>query len=250
MVFNYKLVNKILETIFPILPDDFGTIYDEDEDGEYESNLMNYKELESAIFKIDDCAKINFGASKMVITSYHLGNIAIKIPFNGAWWFYRSDEKSKPEEYFSSFCSAPGSDPSDYCLAEYEKYLDLKFKHLDCFVAKILPYKTINNRRVFIQEFVTPFNNFVEEKYFNKPKTSAKSLKIVSTLYKENKINLNIDSEWLADCFDRYGEDKTKFFLTYCEEIDPDILEDAYEKNYGYRENGTPCLLDFSNFLD
>ena len=59
-----------------------------------------------------------------------------------------------------------------------------------------------------------------------------------------------MDTNWIANCIDKYGQSKVERFLNYCENIDPDLLEDVHSGNYGYREDGTPAILDFSNFLD
>ena len=55
---------------------------------------------------------------------------------------------------------------------------------------------------------------------------------------------------FLANCLDKYGKSKVKRFLHYCANIDPDILEDIHDGNFGYRKDETPCLLDYSNFND
>lgn len=229
MVFNHELVNEILDAIFP-LPDEFGVALSED----YDPEPSSLSSLEAAVHDIDEDASILFGMSKLVITSPNLENVVIKIPFNGYYDEYKE---------WNDFRWAPGSDPSDYCLAEYEKYRRLKTYRLDCFVAKIFHYKTISGVYVFIQEKVTPKCDL----YF-KYKASAKSQNLAKEWYKERKFD--IDPEWIANCLDKYGKSKVERFLYYCANIDLDILEDAHSGNFGYRNNETPVILDYSNYLD
>lgn len=223
MVFNHNAVDKILAAIFP-LPVEFGL-----EDVE----PLNFKLIQNQIKKVDACAYINFGISKMVIISPNFNNVVIKIPFNGKFDHW---------EEWIPFKWANGSDSSDYCLAEYEKYCRLKIYGLDCFVAKTFLYKTIEGVRVFIQEKVMP----EEDMCFSDFKPSLKSKKLANKWREEGESIF--DTYWFANCLDKYGQSKVQRFLDYCTNIDPDILEDIHEGNYGYRENGTPAILDYSNF--
>ena len=226
---NYELIDRFLERIFP-LPENFGLKLTDEEDSE----PVYFSDFEDAVYKTDISASVYFGMSKIVITSPNLGDVVIKIPFNG----YFSDSFE-----WHPFVWATGSDAADYCLAEYEKYNKLKTYGLNCFVAKTIYYKTIDGIRIFLQEKVTPENDIYKTK-----KPSKKSRDIASKWYEEGKFDIN--PEWIATCLDRYGKSKVKRFLYYCANLDLDILEDAHGGNFGYREDGTPALLDFSNFLD
>jgi len=231
MVFNYNLVNKILEAIFP-LPEEFGVVENEI------NEPVHFSTIQQAVFDVDPTARVCHGASKLVIVSSKLGDVVIKIPFNG----YYTESKDAGELIWTYFYGADGQDESDYCLAEYEKFQQLKTYGLNCFVAKTLLYKKINNFRVFLQEYVVP----KEDIYYNGYCPSPKSQKIAEEWYKQKMFD--IDSQWIANCLDKYGESKVKKFLFYCNNIDPDILADTHSGNYGYRENNTPCILDYSNF--
>ena len=225
MTFNHDAVDKILTAIFP-LPAEFGL--DDDKP-------LNFKLMQNQIKRVDACAHINFGISKMVIISPNFDNIVIKIPFNGRF--------NKWEEWLP-FKWASGSDCSDYCLAEYEKYCRLKTYGLDCFVAKTFLYKTINKIRIFIQEKVIP----EEDTCFSDFIPSLKSKELAKKWQEEGQSIY--DAFWFANCLDKYGQSKVQRFLYYCTNVDLDILEDIHEGNYGYREDGTPVILDYSNFLD
>lgn len=238
MTFNHKLVNDFLEAIFP-LPDEFGVVVFDD--GGSPEEPINFLSIERAVFDVDPYAKVYFGISKLVITSPNLDNIVIKIPFNGTF----SEDEDTGELIWDEFRWANSSDSSDYCLAEYEKFKKLKTYGLDCFVAKTLFYKTIDGVRIFIQEAVTPDLDFCS---FEKIPSSQKSRTLAKQWQSEDKFSM--DFEWIARCIDVYGESKVKRFLSYCENIDLDILEDMHDGNYGYRDNLTPVILDYSNFRE
>lgn len=242
MTFNHQLVDKILEAIFP-LPDNFGVILLEDEEATLPNDIFN--ELQNSLWAIDPDINICYGLSKLVITSFQLGNIVIKIPFNGFFsWKYDVNEYDDFDNLlWNPFRWASGSDHSDYCLTEYEKYRKLKTYGLDCFVAKVMFYKEMCGVRIFLQEKIIPKNNL----YYTK-KPSKKSQDLANKWYDEGKFYL--DTEWIANCLDKYGKSKVERFLYYCANIDLDILEDAHNGNFGYRNNETPVILDYSNYLD
>lgn len=238
MTFNHQLVNRFLEAIFP-LPRQFGVLLSENENPE----PINFLSFEKAIHGVDCKASISFGMSKIVILSPNLGNVVIKIPFNGYFDEYYSCAEDEEVTEWQPFSWAPGPDGSDYCLAEYEKYKRLKVYGLDCFVAKIYHYKTINGIRIFLQEKVIPENDMC---IINRP--SHNSQNIADRWRDEGKF-YRVNSKWIANCLDKYGKSKVERFLNYCKNIDLDILEDAHGANFGYRENDTPCILDYSNYL-
>lgn len=240
MTFNNQLVDKFLDAVFP-LPAQFGVSEDDMPD------CICF--FESAVKEVDPAAYVKYGVSKIAILSPNLNGIVIKIPFNGFYYYEYNedgdDEEAEDIEVWEPFCWANGSDESDYCLAEYEKYQKLKTQKLDCFVAEVIYYKTIDNTRIFLQEEITPDH---ELNHNSLKKPSKKSRKIADKWYRKRKFDIN--PNWIASCLDKYGQAKVKRFLKYCNTVDEDILEDAHSGNFGYRKNGTPCILDYSNFND
>lgn len=234
MTFNHKLVDEFLEAIFP-LPEKFGVLCHDYEDSE----PIDFALLQEMVWDVDPDATVCFGMSKIVIISPRLNGVVIKIPFNG----YFKEVDMEGNMYWHSFRWASGSDPKDYCLTEFEKYQRLKTYGLDCFVAKVMLYKEKCGVRVFIQEEVTPENDS-----YCTCRPSKKSQDLADKWYDEGKFY--IEPEWIANCLDKYGKSKVERFLYYCANIDPDILEDVHSGNFGYRSNETPCILDYSNFLD
>lgn len=239
MNINYSFVDEILDAIFP-LPEKFGIGADMDKVENIETILQR---------DINEDIRVCHGISKMVILAPALGDIVIKIPFNGQYSYgYRSgpcrhsskwvgkSEFGDPIE-FEYFSGAGGSDEMDYCLAEYEKYEDLKDFGLDIFVAKTSFYKVKDGVRIFLQERA----NAVEDSIAT-PRPSEKSVKTAQGW--SDYMNL----DWVANCIDRYGEEITERFLNYALTNDEDILGDMHDGNFGYRDDGTPVLLDFCDF--
>lgn len=235
MTFNSKIINNILDNIFPI-PENFGVLVS-CSDG---TEPINFNELKTAVFDADPSASIYFGMSKLVIASPNIGNVVIKIPFNG-YWMETDCETGEIE--WNPFEWAAGTDKSDYCLTEYEKYERLKTYDLNCFAAKIIYYKTICGVKVFLQEYVEPLAESCKS-----PNASNNSKNLAKKWKDEGKFYINQD--WIANCLDKYGESKVERFLYYCDNLDPDILEDVHSGNFGYRKDGSPCLIDYSNYGD
>ena len=237
MIYNHQKIDAILDAITP-LPEEFGVIVN-DYNG---SEPVDFFDFQYHILKVDPEADIRFGMSKFIIIPSD-SNVVIKIPFNGIFE-EREDEDGNYEEELSwiPFYFGGGENSDDYCSTEYEKFLNLKKENLNCFVADTIFYKTISNFKVFLAEFVTPL-----EDETNSPEPSKNSVKIADTL---NKTIRRINTTWLANCIDCYGEEKVQQFLTFCKS-DPDILADMHYGNFGYRKSdNTPCILDYSNFQD
>ena len=239
MVFNYNMVNKIIEAL-PPLAENFGIIYYENGDDVHLYPIYE-EEFEYRLRQVDSSIRIEYGASKLVITSPKLDGVVIKIPFSGYYSTYEEDE-TFPE--WEPFRYASGTKENDYCFAEYEKFKALKKQGLDCFVAKTFLYKTIStNTAVFIQEAITPLG------YLWKPRIPSKESKDLAKKIKEER-EISISSDWIANCLDYYHQSKVERFFSYCQDVDLDILGDMHYQNYGYRRNGTPAILDFSDFQD
>ena len=229
MTFDKEMVDYILNIVFPI-PSEIGVIEDD-------SDCPNLEKIQKRIEDSGEKISIEYGMSKFVLISPLLPNVVIKIPFNGSY-IYNDDTGELIYNYFEH---ASGQDCSDYCLAEYQKYLKLKSHHLNCFVAKTLFYKTIDETRIFLQEKVIPKSYIIDERIpSEKSRNQAK-------IFTHQTYRLS-DNKWIANCIDLYGKNKVEQFFNYCSEIDNDILNDCHSGNYGYRLNGTPVIFDYSNF--
>ena len=139
-------------------------------------------------------------------------------------------------------------------MSEYEKYESLKDSGLAQFVAETIYYKTYQGFRIFCQEKVISIydcESSDHDKYFTRLKNSSLiTFKDIILSNKEYSNFNNLDSEWFEICIDYYGQDSVESFLNYCLDIDPDITNDLHPRNYGFRKNGEPAILDFSDYHD
>lgn len=238
MKFKHEIIDQLLDNLFP-LPEQFGLDCSEGAD-----ELPNYWAIKDSLREVDKNVRIYYGMSKLVILPSKAKDIVIKIPFNG---YYRDslewlEGEGEEVEEWCDFYFATGSDPADYCLTEYEKFKNLKKRHLDSFVAETIFYREVDGVKVFIQERVIPFESC--DRSSNKP--SRKSKVVAREWRMQGKHYMN--SNWVANCIDYYGEKRTEHFFFYCENFDEDITHDLHSGNFGYRKDGSPVLLDYSGF--
>lgn len=228
--FNATVGRKIIETVF----ESIGVYHTR----QLAEDDIDFDQLYLDTSPIDEDIEFYNGVSKLVIYSPAFSEQAvIKIPFNGYY------EEGEPNEYpeWLEFVSADCENGWNYCEAEYNKYKQLQKENISCFVAKTLPFITIFGVTCFIQEFVKPIGTCFQEKAYSFESTTK-----AKTLIKEKRIAIN--SNWVTACIEFYGLEKTSQFFEYADKVDRAILRDAHCENYGYRLNGTPCLLDYSDF--
>lgn len=259
MRYNRDVAMRIFEVLENYLPTNFGKVQDGDyyDDDDY---IVGIDEIESRIWAIDNTVKFYSGVSKMVIVAESLGNVAIKVPFNGCYEYsdeyydyqhsdeydYADDEEEWDFErkyYFEKFCGGGGRYNNDYCAEEYAAYKELKELGYEKFVAETELLGGINGMYILVQEFVTSMNDF-DKKIINSKKSVEASKRIREDYVSANKV----DDDWVAACIEHYGEELSEKFFNYTEEDGYSILADAHWGNYGYREDGSPCVLDFSDY--
>lgn len=181
------------------------------------------------------------GVSKLVFVLKEQDWV-IKIPFNGYYSNVLDDETceyGKEEEEYWTFFQYAAENGWDYCNVELEKYESVQSRGLECFFADTRYLcSDKNNYPIYIQEKVIPCSDDKEKRT-----PSKKSLELVKDKHYFN-------DEWVAIAIDFYGEHKVKQFLDYIENIDPIISDDLHTGNYGYRPDGSPCLLDFSGWSE
>lgn len=253
MNFDKEVIDKMINIFPPILGDDpFGLLMNED--GPLEPIYFDL--IQKEICKIDKDAELKFGMSKLVIIAPSLIDVVIKIPFKGFYDAYCDDydfhnsdivyfDKDDYEYDFSYFSYARSKkDHSNYCQAEYEIYKKLKERDLDIFVAETQFYTTLSNGMpIYIQE--RAYSEEDDTSWINK-KSSQHSKNLARQLSEDREIAVN--QEWIGICIDRYGEKKTEQFLDYCAYKEPMILSDSHTGNIGYREDGSPLIIDYSGF--
>lgn len=250
MRYNRDVAMRIFEILEDCLPANFGKIQDDD-------FIVDMGEIEDRIWAIDHTVKFYSGISKLAIVAKSLGEVAIKVPFNGCYEYseeyydyLHSDEYDDEEDwgfsskyYFEKFCGGGGRYNDDYCAEEYATYKELKELGYENFVAETELLGGINGMYILVQEFVTSMNDF-DKKIINSKKSVEASKRIREDYISAN----NVDDDWVAACIEHYGEELSEKFFNYTEEDGYSILADAHWGNYGYREDGSPCVLDFSDY--
>lgn len=260
MNFNRELALKLVNAVFDMIPADgqFGPECGNDQ------IPTNFEMIYDEVKRVDADADLHYGISKLVIISPHLGNYVIKVPFNGMYeenYDYGCSKENgcdylcrcccscehgvEPEykDYWCDYSNADSPTGWNYCDAEWQKYKNLRKIGLDCFVAKTYPFIEIEGFKCFIQEIA------VAENDANGNETSrvtCASRQKAESLNSEFHCDLNED--WLGLCIEIFGAKKVRRFMKYVRYTDQEILSDMHSGNYGYRPNGTPCILDFASF--
>lgn len=253
MRYNRDVAMRIFKVLEKYLPENFGKVLDDD-------YIVNIIEIEDELWKIDHTVRFYSGVSKLAIVAESLGEVAIKVPFNGCYEYseeyydyqhsdeydYADDEEEwdfDRKYFFEYFCGGGGKCNDDYCAEEYAAYKELKELGYEKFVAETELLGGINGMYILVQEFVTSMNDF-DKKIINSKKSVETSKRIREDYVSAN----NVDDDWVAACIEHYGEELSEKFFNYTEEDGYSILADAHWGNYGYREDGSPCVLDFSDY--
>lgn len=229
-------LTKVMNEINKIVPEQFGGFDDDDADTDTIWQACRDAGLHYDEFEIDN------GASKCVANIIGCDSV-LKVPYSGAWfmntkWDEETGEITEEEECFDFFCGAENSEnSSDYCLTEYEKYMELKAAGLEMFFPKTEIFGECKAGYVLKQEKVKTW-------YEDKPKTSDASEKKASEMGRYT----NIPDEWLAAAIEYYGEELVQKLVTYCHDVDGTIDADMHYGNIGFRIGGGPVILDFSGF--
>lgn len=262
MSFNRELALKLVDAVFDMMPEDyqFGPVCGND------LIPTNFKMIYDEVKRIDADADLHYGISKLVIISPHLGNYVIKVPFNGIYeenYHYKCALDGEcpyshcdcyacehgiepdPKEYWCDYSNADSPTGWNYCEAEWQKYKNLRKIGLDCFVAKTYPFIEIGGFKCFIQEVATAEDDADGNET---SRVTAASRKKAENLNSE--FHYGLDEDWLGLCIEIFGAKKVRHFMRYARYTDHEILDDMHSGNYGYRPDGTPCILDFASFYN
>lgn len=263
MKFNAELARKLIAAVFEEMPVNrqFGPVSADD------LTPVAFDVIYDAVTDIDADADIHYGISKLVIISPNLGDYVVKIPFNGMYEDSCENECTREGGCSSAYqnyccCDCPYGEISDddcwcdysnadsptgwnYCDAEWQKYKKLKKNGLGCFVAKIYPFMEIDGFKCFIQEVAVAENDHYEDTAIHITKASLKKAQDFN-----EEFCYDLNEAWLGLCIETFGAALVRRFMRYVETEDNEILTDMHSGNYGYRPNGTPCILDFASFYN
>ena len=236
---NKNYVYSLLENVE--FPEQFGFNDDTDE-------LDCNEDILAVVNDVDVAVKSCYGASKYVLMNDSLSYV-IKIPFNGFWTETYTDDEVDSEEieyefsYFNGACrDSYATDmiySDNYCKTEMRLFQVMEEQGLDMFFARIEYAGTINGKEVYVQEKVIPYK---------RSKKTGVSSPLAEKLSSTPRIYL--ESDWIEAAIQFYGEVLTKQFINFLStDEDGEIIGgDLHTDNYGYREDGSPCLLDYSGY--
>lgn len=174
--------------------------------------------------QLDNEDETNWGVSKFVIFPADEPDKVIKIPFEGNWEW---NEEIEENDWL------PFEVIVDYCAEEEEVYSEAVDAGIECFFAETrFGGCTKDGTRFYVSERVIPYS----------PTAASED----STL-KARKIEAPLDSDWLANAIDFYGIDKVAKLVKF---LDDRGLFDFHRGNLGMRKDGSPVLLDYSDFRE
>lgn len=219
------------------IPEEFGCDQDS---GEFDDVLL-YDQLYKLLpgqFEIDN------GISKAVIMVQDMPFV-IKIPFNGMHWrdYEYNEEEDDYEEVDHQFY--PFRVHEDYCDFEMELVETAQERGFEQFVLDtICIYEDKHGRKYYMQERAVP-----SRRYYGKTPTaiSEHSYEVAASM---SKGYCRCDENWRAAVVEYYGEAMWITFVDWNAMNGLGILDDMHGGNYGYREDGTPVLIDISGFDD
>ena len=218
------------------LPREFGC---DEETGDFEDYTLVSDQL-----PCDIDINIDNGISKLVLIPKDMPFV-IKIPFNGMHYHEyeydeENDEYTECRDEFYPFTVHP-----DYCDFEMELVQQAQDRGFEQFVLDtICFYVDKNGRNYYLQEKATPSRY----SYGMPPREISEHSKEVAASM--SKAYCRCDEKWRASVVECYGENMWITFVDWNAMNGLGILDDMHGGNYGYREDGTPVLIDISGFDD
>ena len=184
-------------------------------------------EMEDVMDQLESDVSTVWGATKFVII---FDKEVVKIPFNGMY-DYESDE-------FTPFIY------NDYCAIEANLYDKAEDAGLEYFFAKTeYAGMTVSRTPYYISERVYEWY----ESGTKSRKPSAENIEKAKTFYNSNDCHVWIDENWFTLAYEYYGEEEVKRLIKFIEENE---ISDFHNGNLGVREDGSPCIIDYSSFLE
>lgn len=175
----------------------------------------------------------------------------IKVPFNGTWDNWYDEDEDEYHEEWREFCHADDSEEGsfDYCCNELDKYEKAVECGVGIFFAETKFYGfTEGGYPLYLQEKIRVDSHL---RLADMPKASEDSLSLVKSKVDSRDYQWSkLSRDWMALAIDYYGEKLVEKFVDFICNIEPEIGQDLHAGNYGYREDGSPCILDFSGWRD
>ena len=203
------------------IPKEFGS---DDENEETDSINFVFRQL-------DNTTHTTWGASKFIIFFDENPDEIVKIPFNGVYTLDDEERIIGFDKYINT----------DYCSIEAKVYEDAVDYGLSQFFAETrFGGYTESGTPYYISEKVYTMWTYDRDK---KDHYSEKSFKKAT----QTAESTELPAVWLAWAYEYYGDTAVQDLLDF---ILIEGIGDLHSDNIGYREDGSPVLLDYSNFLE
>jgi len=176
---------------------------------------------------------VDWGATQFVIINHEADRVA-KIPFSGEFIDCENDEREWQE--FSPY-------NTNYSYLTYELYQQAKnWEIIDLFAETEFFGTTKNGVEIYLQEKVKSYYDGNSRSHSSEA-SKKKYRELINGKF--SSAQSLFPEDWLTAVIEWYGIDLTKDFLLFCEENN---LDDFHTGNIGWREDGTPCVLDWAGF--
>ena len=228
---DYAIAKSLALNIY--LPDNYGV---DDDGASLDDELIRYECHEAGFHNFS----IDYGVSKVVVIPENY-NWVLKTPLKGKEYYSYDEEEEEDYISFEFYCNADAPDSSDYCWDELLRIQEAQ----QAGFGKLFPVTEFlcknNDRRYYLQEKVHPANSGFKT---NPSKESVTRARKMDAQFKY------CSSEWRAAVIEYYGYDFWINFVNWDEKQCSRILTDMHHGNYGYRDDGSPVILDASGFDD
>lgn len=186
-----------------------------------------------------------WGITQFVIIDPELTDV-IKIPFSGVY----EDIKQKNNEWTEVYHDFN----TNYAERTMNIYNDAEGAGLsDIFLEQKFLGLSANNKPIFRQEYVYPYEEGQPPSGTNPSKESKDLVNKELKKYRQGESNLYYNywsifyGEWIAAAIDWYGLDYVEKLFKFLDERE---LTDFHSGNYGYRANGEPVIIDYCDYID
>lgn len=223
---------QISDVLKFMIPEEFGI----DEDDNLANDSM--EEVMDQIDNTDGDIITAWGVSQFVIIGANWDNV-VKIPFKGMFYWYQDHDRD-----FDSYEFRPFRYCKDYCARGYHIYEEAVEEGIEELFAEMdILGHTPDGTPIYTQEKIsmTACDCSLDDVKYGTPETLEKARELKTTSY------CPFLGEWVSAAIDCYGIEKFKKMLDFLTKRN---INDFHTENYGYRYDGTPCLIDYSDWIE
>ena len=215
---------KIEDALKLNIPCGFGT---GDYDEETDSISFVFEQLDSTVNTL-------WGVTQFVIISEEWDKV-VKIPFD---CFYDYNEDG---DYVANYFDTNYAERSFYIYDQAKRFdispIFAKMEYLG---------RSVSNTPIYLQEKIQ--STFCDDTSRTSRTYSQKSYDKASEICKERaSLWKYFPLNWLAAAIDYYGFELVENFINFCDENN---IRDWHSANYGWREDGSPVVIDWGGYLD